>query len=164
MGTWFIVGFCSGLQGEEMLLIELAGTARDLIFLGDITCPHFILVVSGRTKGNQLSGVKFGVPIAACTEGTNLLPGKWIQRLVEILTLKNDTRGQLFRRNLSPARLFEFEFDFFQLLREVQSSTNLIDKTKDVDSEYGILWSCQRGMTAHARNMKVSKDDLKTFN
>jgi hypothetical protein len=33
MGTWYIVGFCSGLRGEEMLLIELAGTARDLVFL-----------------------------------------------------------------------------------------------------------------------------------
>jgi hypothetical protein len=47
MGTWFIVGFCSGLRGEEMLLIELAGTARDLAFLSDVACPHFILVVSG---------------------------------------------------------------------------------------------------------------------
>jgi hypothetical protein len=65
MGTWFIVGFCSGLRGKEMLLIELAGTAQDLVFLKDDTCPHFILVVSGRTKGNQLSGAKFGVPITA---------------------------------------------------------------------------------------------------
>jgi hypothetical protein len=108
MGTWFIVGFCSGLRGEEMLLVKLAGTARDLVFLADVVCPHFILVVSGRTKGNQLSGAKFGVPIAARTEGTNLLLGKWIQRLVKIMTVKNDTRGRLFRRNLSPTRLFEF--------------------------------------------------------
>jgi hypothetical protein len=164
MGTWFIVGFCSGLRGEEMLLVELAGTARDLVFLADVVCPHFILVVSGRTKGNQLSGAKLGVPIAARTEGTNLLPGKWIQQLVKIMTVKNDTRGRLFRRNLSPTRLFEFEFDFFRLLLEVQSTTSLIDKSKDVDSEYRILCSCRQGMTAHARNMRVSKDDLKTFN
>jgi hypothetical protein len=51
MGSWFIVGFFSGLRGEEMLLIELAGTARDLVFLTDSVCPHFILVVSGQTKG-----------------------------------------------------------------------------------------------------------------
>jgi hypothetical protein len=61
---------------------------------------------------------------------------------------------------LNPACLFEFEHDFFWLLREVQSTTNLIDKSKDVDAEYGI----QRGMTAHARNMNVTKDNLKTFN
>jgi hypothetical protein len=91
MGTWFIVGFCSGLRGEGMLLVKLAGTAGDLVFLADVVCPHFILVVSGWTKGNQLSGAKLGVPIAARTEGTNLLPGKWIQRLIEFMTVKNDT-------------------------------------------------------------------------
>jgi hypothetical protein len=80
------------------------------------------------------------------------------------MTAKNDTRGRLFWRNLSPTCLFEFEFDFFRLLCEVQSTTTLIDKTKDVDSEFGILWSCRRGMPAHARNMRISKDDLKTFN
>jgi hypothetical protein len=31
MGAWFIGGFCTGLRGEEMLLIELAGTANSLI-------------------------------------------------------------------------------------------------------------------------------------
>jgi hypothetical protein len=147
-----------------MLLIELAGTARDLAFLKDESCPHFVFIVSGQTKGDQLSGAKFGVPIASRTEGTNLQPGKWVKRLVDLLTLRNDTRGRLFRRNLNPARLFEFEHDFFRLLREVQSTTTLIDKTKDVDSEYGILRSSHRGMTAHARNMNVTKDDLKTFN
>ncbi len=25
MGVWFIVGFCCGLRGEEMMLIELTG-------------------------------------------------------------------------------------------------------------------------------------------
>jgi hypothetical protein len=139
MWTWFIVGFCLVLRGEEMLLIELSGTAQDLVFLTGADCPHFILVVSGRTKGNQLSGAKFGLPIAACTEGTNLLPGKWIWRSVKIMTLKNDTRGRLLRRNLSPTRLFEFKYDFFCLLREVQSTTSRIDKSKDADSEYGIL-------------------------
>jgi len=36
MGVWFIVGFCSGLRGEEFPLIELAGTARSLKFLSTI--------------------------------------------------------------------------------------------------------------------------------
>jgi hypothetical protein len=35
MGAWFIGGFCTGLQGEEMLLIELAGTANSLSHLFD---------------------------------------------------------------------------------------------------------------------------------
>lgn len=98
MGVWFIVGFCSGLRGEEMLLIELAGTAAQLDFLADPSLPHFVLVISGPTKGNQLSGSKFGVPIVAKTEGSYLKPGKWIVRLVDLRTERNDTKGRLFRR------------------------------------------------------------------
>jgi hypothetical protein len=58
-----------------MLRIKLAGTARDLTFLLDSVCPHFVFIVLGQTKGNQLSGAKFGVPIVARKEGTNLLEG-----------------------------------------------------------------------------------------
>ena len=81
MGVWFLVGFCSGLRGEEMLLIELAGTAQDLRHLSDPRLPHFVLAISGKTKGNQLNGAKFGVPVVGQTSRTNLKPGKWIQRL-----------------------------------------------------------------------------------
>jgi hypothetical protein len=96
MGAWFIAGFCSGLRGEAMLLIKLAGTARDLSFLSNEVCPHFVFIVSGQTKGNQLSGAKFGVPIAARTKGINLQPGRWVKRLIDLLTIRNDTRGRLF--------------------------------------------------------------------
>jgi hypothetical protein len=164
MGAWFIAGFCGGLRGEEMLLIELAGTARSLEFLTDASCPHVILHISGRTKGNQLSGAKFGIPLAATTEGTHLQPGKWVKRLVELMTTNGDTRGRLFRRTLSPAKLFEFEGDFFRLLKAVQAGSSLIGPEVDVESIFGILRSSRRGMTAHARNMEVSKDMLKVFN
>ena len=164
MGAWFIAGFCSGLRGEEMLLIEVAGTRASMEFLTDPDCPHFLLTVSGRTKGNQLAGSKFSVPIAARTEYSNLQPGEWVRRLIRLLEERNEATGRLFRRQLIPARLFEFEFDFFRVLREVQSTTNLIDKTLVVEDSFGILRSCRRGMTAHARNRAVTKDDLQTFN
>ena len=82
MGTWFIVGFCSGLHGEEMLIIDLAGTAASLIFHTDRVCPHFMLTISGRTKGSQLSGTKFSVPIAWTTEYLGLKPGQWVTATV----------------------------------------------------------------------------------
>ena len=147
-----------------MLLIELAGTTRKLDFLTDQECPHFVFVVLGTTKGSWLSGAKFGVPIAATTEGTGLKPGKWVRRLCESMTEDGDTSGRLFQHQLKTTRLFEFEHDFYQLLMEVQTTTTEIDKEMDVESSYGILRSTRRGMTAHARNMKVCKDDLKTFN
>jgi hypothetical protein len=84
MGAWFICGFSTGLRGEEMVLIEFAGTANSLRFLGDSE-PWFKLVVSGRTKSNQLSGAKFALPCVTTTQGSALEPGKRMKRLVETL-------------------------------------------------------------------------------
>jgi hypothetical protein len=78
MGTWIIGGFCVGLRGEEMLLIEFAETAKSLKHLLDPKLSHFVFIVSGQTKGNQLSGSKFGIPCVSITEGTNLRPGIWL--------------------------------------------------------------------------------------
>lgn len=164
MGTWFVAGFCGGLRGEEMPLIEFAGTKASLTNLCDQNCPHFILVITGRTKGNQKGGAKFGVPIVATTEGTYLRPGKWTKRLCDLMTARGISSGRLFKRNLAPAKLFEFEHDFYRLLRAVQATTTLIDKSMDVDSEYGILRSCRRGMTSHAINMGVTRPELDRFN
>ena len=164
MGVWFIAGFCSGLRGEEMPLIELAGTSNSLQFLTDHDCLHLILVITGRTKGNQLGGAKFGVPIAATTTGSNLQPGKWVKRLCDLKRAKGHTTGRLLKRNLTMPRLYEFEHDFFRLLREVQATTSFIDQGVEVGSSYGILRSCRRGMTVHARNVGVSKEELNTFN
>ena len=100
----------------------------------------------------------------ATTEEANLHPGLWVERLCDVMTARGETGGRLFRRRLVPSRLFEFEHDFYKLLREVQSTTPHIDKSIDVESSFGILRSARRGMTAHARNQGVSKDMLQTFN
>ena len=67
-----------------MLLIEYAGTAKSLGNLLDPKEPHFTFVISSRTKGNQLSGAKLGVPCVGTTEGTHIRPGRWVQRLVDL--------------------------------------------------------------------------------
>ena len=164
MGSWFIAGFCSGLRGEEMLLIELAGTAAGLAFRSDPECPHFMMVISGRTKSNQVGGAKFSLPIAWTTEGSHLFPGKWVERLIEIMASKGETGGRLFRRKLMPARLYEFEHDFFRLIKEVQATTDFINKSMIVEDSYGMLRSLRRGMTSHAQNMRIHRDWLQTFN
>jgi hypothetical protein len=69
MGTWFTGGFCTGLRGEEMVRIEFAGTAKTVdkyVYLK--LEPDFMFVVTGRSKGNQLSGAKFSVPCVGTTE------------------------------------------------------------------------------------------------
>ena len=65
--AWYAGGFCTALRGEEMLLIELAGTKRSLEHLNPNTNkhPYFTFVVNGRTKMNRDAGASFKIPCAA---------------------------------------------------------------------------------------------------
>jgi hypothetical protein len=125
-------------QRRRKLLIEFAGTAKSLKFLGDSEYPHFILVILGQTKGVQLAGAKFGIPCVATTEGTHMKPGQWVKRLVLLMKDEGIQGGQLFRQKLLPTKLCEFEHDFYTVLGRVQATTNLIDKEMDVTEDFGL--------------------------
>jgi hypothetical protein len=155
MGVWFVGGFCTGLRGEEMVRIELAGTANNVRHLNDAVNAHFKFMILGRTKGNHLSGAKFGVPCVPVTTGTNLRPGRWVKRLIEKLHGSGRHSGRLFSRKLATPKLHEFEDDWFTLLEKVQATTAHIEDEVDVREEFGIGRSQRRGVTAHARNMDV---------
>ena len=64
IGVWLIVGFCTGMRGEEMVLIELAGTQISLEHMNENE-GYFKVVISGRTKDNQFSGSKLSFPISS---------------------------------------------------------------------------------------------------
>ena len=157
LGVWFIVGFCCGMRGEEMLLIELAGTRNSMEYMTELD-GYFKVAISGRTKGNQISGAKFSFPCVNITQGTGLNPGTWMKRLVEIRDVEGHKNGRLFYRGITPAKLSQYEPDFFDILYQVQAMSDHISNQVDVADLYGIMRSGRRGATAHARNMKVSKD------
>jgi hypothetical protein len=138
MGAWIIGGFCTGLRGEEMLRIELAGTANSLVNMSKEKDAHFLFVILGRTKGNQVSGATFGIPCAPITEGTHLRPGRWVKRLVNNLHASGKRSGRLFQRRLRVAKLHEFENDFFTVLEKVQATTDLIPQDLVIQDKCGI--------------------------
>jgi hypothetical protein len=53
MIVWIVGGFCIGLGGKKMLLIEFAGTAKSLKHTRNDRLSHFVFSILGRTKGNQ---------------------------------------------------------------------------------------------------------------
>lgn len=163
MGVWFIVGFCTGLRGEEMQLIDLPGTRGNMKYLKSVD-PHFRLKMIGRTKGNQLGGTKFEIPCVPTTSGSCLRPEKWLTRLLNTLKEKRVKTGRLLTRKLNPPRLGEFEDDFFRVLETVQATTNLIDKEIDVREEYGLKRSIRRGVSEHTTNMKVPEKVINAMN
>jgi hypothetical protein len=132
--------------------------------MDDVKHAHFLFVVSGWTKANQLSGAKFGVSSAPVTEGTDLIPGRWVKRLVEVVQGSGRVGGRLFSRKLVKTKLMEFENDSFTILEKVQATTDLIPDDFVIRDECGIARTIRCSVTAHARNMGVSIDLIKAVN
>ena len=163
IGVWLIVGFCTGMRGEEMVLIELAGTRNSLEHMNEDE-GYFKVVISGRTKDNQLSGSKLSFPIVNNKRGTGLHPRTWIRRLINIRNEEGDSGGRLFYRGTALAKVHQYESDFFNILFKVQNSSTHISDSLDVAEVYGILRSSRRGATAHARNVKIGKYIIEAVN
>lgn len=164
MAVWFLAGFCTGLRGEEMLMIELAGTVKSTKHLNNAIDPFFELRILGRTKGRQENGRHFYMPCVSVTSGSGLRPGIWISRLTRIIRRDGRTKGRLFQRLKVVPTLSEFDDDFFRVLEEVQNTTELIDSELDLREEAGIGRSLRRGVTSHARNVKVDGDLVNAIN
>lgn len=164
MGVWFVVQFCTGLRGEEMLLVEFTGTADSLKFLEEESDPHFLLRIKGRTKGFLISGKGFEIPCVARTGVSGLRPGRWMRRLVHWIQKEGRNHGKLLQRRLAVPRLIEFEEDFFDVLESVQSSTTLISDKIDLREEAGIRRTIRRGLTSHAINMEIDENLLRSVN
>lgn len=162
LGVLFIVGFCTGLRGEEILQVELAGTVGSLKYLNNGQ-GHFRLILSGRTKNNQHDGAKFAVPCVEVTSGTGLMPGKWFKRLVTEIRATGRQRGRLLQRSLKQPKLAEFEADFFGVLERLQEQGGVPEDVQ-VREEFGLKRSMRRGSTAHARNMGLGRDVIEANN
>jgi hypothetical protein len=139
-----------------MVRIKLAGTANNVKHLDDEVNAHFKFIVLGRSKGNQLSGAKFGVPCVPVTEGTHLRTERWVKCLTKTLRGLGRRSGRVFSRKLATPKLHEFEDDWFTVLEKVQATTAHIDDSLDIRKAFGISRSQRRGVTAHARNMDIS--------
>lgn len=163
-GAWFLSALCSGLRGEEMLLLDFKGTETSLKFLMVSYCPHFELVVIGPIEGYRNNGTKFKIPVASVTEGNHLMAGCWMKRYIEIISILGYKPKRLFFSTNTSAKLSDFESDFYDILCRVQSSSNAINDDIDVREEFGLRRSIRRGVTSHARNMNVDSDVIHVIN
>ena len=78
--------------------------------------------------------------------------------MIEIKELAGERHGKLFVRKLRPAKLMEFEDNFFRVLERVQDTTDLVSKELCVRDVFGLSRSLRRGVTAHSKNMRIDKE------
>ena len=159
MGVWIIIGFCTGMGGEEIVLIEYAWTWNILENM-TVEGGFFKLVISDVTKWYQLSGSNFSFPCVNITRGLGLNPGNWIKCLIEIRNEEPSTGGSLFYWGTSRDKLHQYEADFFEMLLKVQTPSDYIGNNVDVIEVYGILKVSRRGSTTteYAWNVKIDRE------
>lgn len=87
-------------RGEEMLLVDMFGTATSIqrLMRDDAIDPHSKLIVMGRTKGVQQDGKKFG-SLCKGNKRYRFATQVWVKPLVDLKKLAGETRGKLFVRN-----------------------------------------------------------------
>lgn len=159
---WFLVGFCCGLRGEEMLLILKEATLNSFREDDGRIKAHFEVVLSGATKGNRCRGAKFRIPCLCVTGKSRLKPGRWLQCLGE---LEEENPGQrLFGSDGTDTRLSMFHEVFYGALEEGKARGIDGIKQGEIREVYGILRSIRRGTTAHAKNMGVATKLLNAVN
>jgi hypothetical protein len=83
-GVFVISGFCSGLRGEDMPLLNLDATAKYLSVAQPISSElaNMCLALRGRVNGEAFEEACNLVPIEAVT-ASGLTPPLWVQRAVE---------------------------------------------------------------------------------
>ena len=151
-----------------MSLLEFEGTFNSLKSLRTLRKglpPHFDLVVSGPTKGNQLSGSKLAIPVVAVTGRSGIQAGRWASRFCNLERLMGKRNGRLFTMSLVNGRLAEFDEMFYGILEDIQAlDSDLISEDVLVREIYGILRSLRRGVTSHVLNIGMDERLFKAIN
>ena len=64
--------------------------------------------------------------------GTGLNPGTWMMRIVQIRDTEGHNNGRLVYRGITPEKLSQYEPDFFDMLYQVQASSDHISNSKNL--------------------------------
>ena len=164
IGVMFVICFCLGLRGEEMLLIDIAGCRKHMVETRAHKTPHVLVALWGRFK--QTPGeCHHLMPVVECT-ASGLRAGEWLVRLLDCLERQGVVNGKLLQgRRGETVRLNKFADGFYTCLEHVQTTRpELIDREVDVREDYGVSRSCRRGVTTHARNVGILPDVIQANN
>jgi hypothetical protein len=164
LGVIFVICFCLGLRGEEMLLVDIAGCRKHMKETRAHSTPHVIVALWGRFK-QQPGECHHLMPLVDKT-ASGLRPGDWLVRLLDTMEREGITNGKLLQgKRGEAARLSKYAEGLFSCLEHIQvARPDLIDKDIDVREDYGLSRSCRQGVTTHARNVGVHTDVIQANN
>jgi hypothetical protein len=164
LGFIFVVGFCTGLRGEELMMIDLAGCLKHQSEALAHKTPHVVIALWGRFKG--VKGEAYHLMPVVQKTATGLRPGDWFERLLSVLKEAGLRNGKVLRGTTGgAAKIGHYAEGFHQCLEQVQeTSPDLMEMNVDVREDYGLSRSCRRGVTTHARNQGVEPQVVEANN
>lgn len=164
MGVLFVICFCLGLRGEEVLLIDIAGCRKNITETRAHTRPYVLVALWGRFK--QTPGECYHLMPVVEKTASGLRAGEWLARLLGVLDRLGVQNGKLFQGLHGEAvKLSKYAEGFYTCLEHVQATRpDLIESDIDVREDYGLSRSSRRGVTTHARNIGIPEGVIQANN
>ncbi len=152
-----VVAYVVGLRGEEVPLMDLAGT-RNHFSRAVHTGPnangecmaHVVIALLGRFKGE--TGKKYHYMVSVLRTKSGLKPGKWIGRMLKWYRDRRITNGPVFRKkNGKRGKAKDYELEIFERLERIQrDQPSLLAPDLDVTEAFGLSRSFRRGSDSRA--------------
>jgi hypothetical protein len=168
LGACLVIGFCSALRGNEILLVESSALCKFKDVGKNHVTPHVIVPLMGRFKGETgernvlrplVNVTQSGIPIR-----------HWVERLIEVLV--HDGRdnasepGPAFCDEKGLALSYGYMNQLFheELERVQQVYPDLIGPDVTVCDVYNLYRSLRRGATSRANVLNYTDTVINTNN
>ena len=166
VGAFFMTGYCGSLRGFEVPKLVLTELRNQLHLEATPYVPaHIGLPLHGRFKARGSALAKVLVLIVPTT-ASGLCPGKWLERLVDVLDGLGIKSGWLFQDEEGTQQpLNYFEEEFYSVLHAIRDrDPSLFEPGVDIYEDYQLARSLRRGATTRATEAGVSQPDIDWMN
>jgi len=161
------IGYCAGLRGEEIPLMDLPGTIR--YFASSMRHPdpelrHFVVPLIGRfkTETGELTHLMPLTPVTASGVKTAV----WVERILAWYDRKRIVQGPVFRDDRGePVRASDYDFEICSRIAEIQATRpGIVDPDIDVYDRYSMRRSLRRGSDSQAIVKNIPEVDIELNN
>lgn len=166
IAVFFLLSFCCSMRGFELPKVVLHTLRLKCQFHDTTDTPaHLTVPLRGRFKARSQE-ISDLILYSVTETDSWLLPGLWVERLLDCLESLGITSGWLYQKsNGDPRTMNSFADDFYaHLLTIREEDPSLFEPDIDIMNDYGLSRSCRRGATTRATNANVSAADIDWIN
>jgi hypothetical protein len=161
LGSLLVIGFCDGLRGNELFLVE----ASSLCYYGDKGeqegRAHVVIPLMGRFKGETGERNVLRPLVKVTASGIEI--NRWVSRLIRVLKVEGrqdrSKPGPAFCDDKGDVLAYSFMNGLFhqELIRIQDTHSDKIPPDVEVGENYNIYRLLRRGATSRATELNYSE-------